>query len=250
MLCCILCLTGCTNNKTKDEYNEKTIVWWVDIKSMESSVWYHDEAYKNDEEIKNAYTDKLNEILKDRGFPYHVQFKIMDVDSSFDSENFTQDVTHTSLQTLADQEAQIDLFDSTTNNYEDMADLDLKYIPKIALYAYQNAYIIDNELAENSAINVSAIQSKEELTEAMQTVYDDQHGNIIPFSYQDLEQMDVYTNMYYPLPLPVGNYLRYQHTKGGWDVVNLNETKAFSDTMSWIEQLNQKNLTGANLKQS
>lgn len=126
----------------------------------------------------------------------------------------------------------------------------LKYIPKIALYAYQNAYIIDNELAENSAINVSAIQSKEELTEAMQTVYDDQHGNIIPFSYQDLEQMDVYTNMYYPLPLPVGNYLRYQHTKGGWDVVNLNETKAFSDTMSWIEQLNQKNLTGANLKQS
>lgn len=278
MLCCILCLTGCTNNKTKDEYNEKTIVWWVDIKSMESSVWYHDEAYKNDEEIKNAYTDKLNEILKDRGFPYHVQFKIMDVDSSFDSENFTQDVTHTSLQTLADQEAQIDLFDSTTNNYEDMADLDAylhesyakdfyssmpvsywetqrvngisKYIPRIALYAYQNAYIIDNELAENSAINVSAIQSKEELTEAMQTVYDDQHGNIIPFSYQDLEQMDVYTNMYYPLPLPVGNYLRYQHTKGGWDVVNLNETKAFSDTMSWIEQLNQKNLTGANLKQS
>ena len=118
------------------------------------------------------------------------------------------------------------------------------------MYAYQNAYIIDNELAENSAINVSAIQSKEELTEAMQTVYDDQHGNIIPFSYQDLEQMDVYTNMYYPLPLPVGNYLRYQHTKGGWDVVNLNETKAFSDTMSWIEQLNQKNLTGANLKQS
>ncbi|MCR0264565.1 hypothetical protein MKC73_11700 [[Clostridium] innocuum] len=269
-----LCI-GCS--KEQQQKNEDNcIVWWIDAQAVQEWNWVKDgSSLKDGEVIENEYTKEMNRMLKEKGFTSDVVFRYMEPSAIklSDTEN-NQNPAHLYLEQVS-KKFSVDIFTNYYANYEDMESLDsyikenkiakkfytampasywatqkvnhqIKYIPNIALYGYQQALILNKQKAYEFGVNDQHITNLTQMMEVLEKVHKED-DTVIPFSYTDIESTDFYKNEFIPLDLDLPADFRLQNKNGSWQIINLYMTPQFEETMQWVEKMNQKKLTGSHL---